>query len=87
MIKQSITIKNPNGLHARPASELSKLAGSFKCDIKLSKDGFDVNAKSVMGVMMLAAEYNSSIDIELDGEDEQAAIDALVKLNENLFNE
>ena len=87
MIVKTITIKNPHGLHARPAAELSKLSGTFESDIKLSKDGIDVNAKSVMGVMMLAAEYGSSIVIQISGSDENEAMDALIQLNENLFNE
>ncbi len=71
-------IVNRAGMHARPASEFVKLAGSFKSEIYLEKDGLRVNGKSIMGVLMLAAEQGSSLRIEAEGED---ADDALAKLS------
>ena len=77
MIKTSITISNKLGLHARASAKLTKLAGSFKSDVHLSRNGRRVNAKSIMGVMMLAAGMGSEVEIETDGADEQQAMDAL----------
>jgi len=73
-----VEIVNRAGMHARPASEFVKLAGSFKSEIYLEKDGLRVNGKSIMGVLMLAAEQGSSLRIEAEGED---ADDALAKLS------
>lgn len=87
MIKQDIKIINRLGIHARPAALIAQTAGDFACDIKIRKDGVEVNAKSIMGVMMLAAEYGSSIELELDGADEQQAAAAITALFENKFNE
>lgn len=80
MIKKDITIENKLGLHARPASLFVKTAGRFESEIKIEKDGIEVNGKSIMGVMMLAAEMGSQITIIADGSDENDAIDALVEL-------
>lgn len=80
MIKNVVTIVNKLGLHARPASLLVKTAGKFESDIKIEKDGIEVNGKSIMGVMMLAAEKGSQITIIADGIDEKEAIDSLVTL-------
>lgn len=87
MIKRSITITNQLGLHARASAKLSKLAGSFASDVHLSRKGRRVNAKSIMGVMMLAAGVGSEVEIDTEGSDEQAAMDALVKLFEAKFGE
>jgi phosphocarrier protein len=87
MIKSSITINNKLGLHARASAKLTKLAGSFKSDIHLSRNSRRVNAKSIMGVMMLAAGLGSDIEIEADGIDEQAAMEAIRGLIEARFGE
>ncbi|MBK9682517.1 MAG: HPr family phosphocarrier protein [Betaproteobacteria bacterium] len=87
MIKSSISINNKLGLHARASAKLSKLAGSFRSDIHISRNGRRVNAKSIMGVMMLAAGMGTEIEIEADGADEQAAVEALRGLIEAKFGE
>ena len=87
MIKSSITISNKLGLHARASAKLTKLAGGFKSEIHLSRNGRRVNAKSIMGVMMLAAGIGSEVEIEVDGSDEQQAMDALRGLVEAKFGE
>ena len=87
MIKQSITISNKLGLHARASAKLTKLASGFKSDIQLSRNGRRVNAKSIMGVMMLAAGIGTDVDLEADGPDEQAAVDAIGKLVRDKFGE
>ena len=76
-VQRSVQIVNEAGIHARPAAEIVKTAARFKSDITIVKDGLDVNAKSIMGVMMLAAECGSTIELSADGEDAQAAIDAI----------
>jgi phosphocarrier protein len=87
MIKSSITISNKLGLHARASAKLTKLAGSFNCDIHLSRNSRRVNAKSIMGVMMLAAGLGSEVEIEAEGADEQAAMAAVRALIESKFGE
>jgi phosphocarrier protein HPr len=87
MIQTSLTINNKLGLHARASAKLTKLAGGFKSDIHLSRNGRRVNAKSIMGVMMLAAGMGSQIEVEVDGHDEQEAMDALRRLIEGKFGE
>ncbi len=87
MIKSSITISNKLGLHARASAKLTKLAGSFRCEVFLSRNQRRVNAKSIMGVMMLAAGLGSEVEIETDGEDEQAAMAALRELIDGKFGE
>ena len=87
MIEKTLTIKNPHGLHARPAAEVARLASKFESDITIEKDGIECNAKSIMGVMMLAAECNSQILIKISGIDEAEAMLAFEKLNENNFHE
>ncbi len=87
MLKSNITISNRLGLHARASAKLTKLAGSFKSDVHLSRNSRRVNAKSIMGVMMLAAGLGSEIEIETVGEDEQAAMDALRALIDGKFGE
>jgi phosphocarrier protein HPr len=87
MIKSTITISNRLGLHARASAKLTKLAGGFRCDIHMSRSGRRVNAKSIMGVMMLAAGLGADVEIETDGEDEQQAMDALRALIADKFGE
>lgn len=87
MQTQEITIVNKLGLHARASAKLTKLAGSFQCDVWMSKGQRRVNAKSIMGVMMLAAGMGSEVEIETDGAQEQEAMDALVALIDGKFGE
>ena len=87
MIKTSTTINNKLGLHARASAKLTKLAGSFACEVWMSKGERRVNAKSIMGVMMLAAGLGSTVEIETNGPDEQAAMDALLVLIADKFGE
>ena len=87
MVKTAITISNQLGLHARASAKLTKLAGSFACSVHLSRNGRRINAKSIMGVMMLAAGLGAEVEIECDGPDEQAAMDALVALINDKFGE
>ncbi len=87
MIKKSITISNKLGLHARASAKLTKLAGSFQSEVFMTRNDRRVNAKSIMGVMMLAAGMGSVIEVEVSGVDEQAAIDALAALITDKFGE
>ena len=87
MIQTSLTINNKLGLHARASAKLTKLASGFKSEIHLSRNGRRVNAKSIMGVMMLAAGMGSQIEVEVEGPDAQEAIDALRRLIEGKFGE
>lgn len=87
MNKTTIRISNKLGLHARASAKLTKLAGSFKSDIHLSRNSRRVNAKSIMGVMMLAAGLGSEIEIETEGEDENEAMEALRALIDGKFGE
>jgi phosphocarrier protein len=87
MIKTTVTISNKLGLHARASAKLTKLAGGFKSDVFMSRNGRRVNAKSIMGVMMLAAGIGSEVEIETAGPDEQQAIDAITALINDKFGE
>jgi len=87
MIKTRTTISNKLGLHARASAKFTKLAGSFPCEVWMSKGERRVNAKSIMGVMMLAAGIGSTVEIETDGVDEQAAMEALLALVADKFGE
>ncbi|SFC08592.1 phosphocarrier protein [Polaromonas sp. OV174] len=87
MIKTRTTINNKLGLHARASAKLTKLAGSFASEVWLAKGERRVNAKSIMGVMMLAAGMGSSVELETHGGDEQAAMDALLALIGDKFGE
>jgi len=87
MIQTTITISNKLGLHARASAKLTKLAGSFASEVHLTRNGRRVNAKSIMGVMMLAAGMGSEVQIETDGADEQPAMDAIRALIDNKFGE
>ena len=87
MIKTHITISNKLGLHARASAKLTKLAGSYPCEVWLTKGERRIHAKSIMGVMMLAAGIGSELEMETDGEQEQEAMDALVALINDKFGE
>ena len=87
MIKTDITISNKLGLHARAAAKLTKLAAAYPCEIWMSKGERRINAKSIMGVMMLAAGLGSEVELETDGADEQAAQDAIAALVNDKFGE
>ena len=87
MIKTLTTINNKLGLHARASAKLTKLAGSFRCEVWMSKGERRINAKSIMGVMMLAAGIGSKVEIETDGPDEEAAMQALLALVADKFGE
>ena len=87
MIKTSLTISNKLGLHARASAKLTKLAGSFPCDVFMSRGDRRVNAKSIMGVMMLAAGIGSEVELETHGDREQEAMDALLALIADKFGE
>jgi phosphocarrier protein len=87
MIQSSITISNKLGLHARASAKLTKLAGGFKSDIHLARNGRRVNAKSIMGVMMLAAGMGATVDIDVEGPDEAEAMAALRALIDSRFGE
>jgi phosphocarrier protein HPr len=87
MIKKEVTVTNLLGIHARPASMIVKVATQFKSDINLIKDDVNSDAKSIMGVMMLAAAKDSTVGITAEGPDEQLAVEAIIELFENKFNE
>lgn len=87
MIRATITIINKLGLHARAAAKLTKLAGNFKSEVHMTRDERRVNAKSIMGVMMLAAGLGAEVDLEVSGADEQAAMDAITALIRDKFGE
>ena len=87
MPSADVTIVNKLGLHARAAAKLTHLAGNYQCDIWLSRSGRRVNAKSIMGVMMLAAGKGSRLVIEADGEDADDAMDAILSLIAGRFGE
>ena len=80
-------ITNKLGLHARASAKLTQLAGRFKSEVWMERNGRRINAKSIMGVMMLAAGLGSDVELETDGEDERAAMDALVALIDDKFGE
>lgn len=87
MIEKNVTIINKLGLHARAAAKLIGVTGRFGCDIKITKDGKTVDAKSIMAVMMLAASQGTDLIIQTDGDDESAAMDAVIKIINNRFDE
>ena len=87
MLQQDVEIINKLGLHARASAKLSQTANQFKSDVNLVRNGNKVNAKSIMGVMMLAAAKGSSIGIEVDGADESEAMLALLALIQDKFGE
>ena len=87
MIKKSVTISNKLGLHARASAKLTKLAGSYPCEVWLSRGDRRINAKSIMGVMMLAAGLGSTVELETNGEQEDEAMNAIVLLMDDKFGE
>jgi phosphocarrier protein len=87
MVERTVQILNKNGLHARPAAEIVKIAAKFQSEVTLVRDGMEVNGKSIMGVMMLAAECGASLVLRADGPDADAAVDALAGLIANKFGE
>ena len=87
MIKAVLKINNKLGLHARASAKLTKLASSFTSDVHLSRNGRRVNAKSIMGVMMLAAGFGTEIELEVEGDDEAKAVDAIGALINDKFGE
>jgi phosphocarrier protein HPr len=87
MIKKNTTISNKLGLHARASAKLTKLAGSFPCEVWMARGERRVNAKSIMGVMMLAAGIGTEVTLETNGDKEQEAMDALLALINDKFGE
>ena len=87
MAERSVQIVNKLGIHARPAAEIVKCASKFKSNITIVRDDLEVNGKSIMGVMMLAAEFGSSILVRAEGEDDVGAIDALAAVIADGFGE
>ena len=87
MVERTVHIVNKNGLHARPAAEIVKTSAKFQSEITLIKEGMEVNGKSIMGVMMLAAECGAALVLRADGPDADAAVEALAQLVANKFGE
>lgn len=87
MIEREVTIKNRAGLHTRPAAALVKTAAKFKADFFIDKDGFQINGKSIIGVMTLAAEQGSTLKLRFSGDDEEEAAKAVMELFEKGFGE
>lgn len=87
MVEQTVTIQNRLGLHARPCAVFVQVAGKFASHIFVERDGLEVNGKSILGVMMLAAEMGAKVIIRADGNDEVAALEALVRLIHDKFGE
>jgi phosphocarrier protein len=87
MIKATLTISNKLGLHARASAKFTKLASSFRSEVWMTRNDRRINAKSIMGVMMLAAGLGSQVELEVDGEDEVLAMKALAELVNDKFGE
>ena len=87
MIRTPLVISNKLGLHARASAKLTKLASSFKCEVFMSRNARRVNAKSIMGIMMLAAGLGSEVELETEGEDEQQAAEQIAALVNDKFGE
>lgn len=87
MIRKKILVENKLGLHARPCSLLVKTANKFRSDFKIQKEEMLINGKSIMGVMMLAAEHNSELELIVDGVDEEETIEAIEQLFKSKFDE
>ena len=87
MCEKEVRIENRNGLHARPAAEIVKAASKFRAEVTIRRDDMEVNGKSIMGVMMLAAECGSQVVVRANGSDEDAAVAALEELIRNGFGE
>ena len=86
-VRRTVDICNERGLHARASAKFVKLAGGFDAEVTVSRDGQTVDARSIMGLMMLAAGVGSQVEIEADGPQAQEALDALTALIENRFEE
>lgn len=87
MIEREVTVRNRAGLHTRPASMLVRTASQFEAEVFLRRDNYEINGKSVIGVMTLAAEQGATLDLIVEGEDEEAAADAIADLFEDGFGE
>ncbi|TVR56042.1 MAG: HPr family phosphocarrier protein [Gemmatimonadales bacterium] len=87
MREERVRIRNRMGMHARPAAEFVKLAGRYRSEISVSRDGVEVNGKSIMGVLMLAAEQGAELRVRGVGEDAEAAVEALTALIDSGFGE
>jgi phosphocarrier protein len=87
MIERTVTIPNPKGLHTRPASLIVKTAARYKSDFYIRKDSFEINGKSIIGVMTLAAEQGSQLTLRFEGPDEEAAVAEVAALIERGFDE
>ena len=87
MIRTTLVISNKLGLHARASAKLTKLASSFQCEVFMTRNGRRVNAKSIMGIMMLAAGLGAEVELETEGADEQQATDAITALVNDKFGE
>ena len=87
MIRTNLVISNKLGLHARASAKLTKLASSFKCEVFMTRNTRRVNAKSIMGIMMLAAGLGAEVELETEGEDEQQASEAITALVNDKFGE
>jgi phosphocarrier protein HPr len=87
MIEKEVTIVNKAGMHTRPASAIVKIASKFKSEFFLSKDGFEVNGKSIIGVMTLAAEQGSKLTLKFDGKDEEQLAKEMIDFFERGFDE
>lgn len=87
MVEKILTVRNRAGIHARPASIIAQAANKFVCEINLTKDGTTVNAKSIMGVITMAAGYNANLILQADGPDENDAVATISALFENKFEE
>lgn len=87
MIEREVTVCNRAGLHTRPASMLVRTASKFDADVYLQRDGYEINGKSVIGVMTLAAEQGATLTLLVDGDDEEAAADAIADLFDSGFGE
>lgn len=87
MVERTVTIANRNGLHARPAAEIVKAAARFTSDVTIVRDDLEVNGKSIMGVMMLAAECGATITLRAAGPDADEAVEAIARIVESKFGE
>lgn len=87
MPERDVQILNESGIHARPAAEIVKLAARYRSDITVSRDELEVNGKSIMGVMMLAAECGATVRLRAEGPDAEQALEALAELIANRFGE
>jgi len=87
MCEREVRIENRNGLHARPAAEIVKAASKFRSEVTIRRDDLEVNGKSIMGVMMLAAEYGTTIFLRAEGDDAEQAVEAIAALVASRFGE